>query len=132
MLSKLFSAAATRRCPIYWISRGRGPFPPRPCEWIFHLFPRAVADKCQALSDRELLTLHAEVLAMRRVYGITYKDAAHRLYMAEVERLKAEKLATNSFSTMVNRMDKTVFHELYPPITAIDQGMFDEMEESYG
>ena len=52
--------------------------------------------------------------------------------MAKVERLKAAKQATNSFSTMVNRMDKTVFHELYPPITAIDQGMFDEMEESYG
>jgi hypothetical protein len=61
---------------------------------------------------------------------MTYKDAAHRLYMAEVERLKAQKQATNTFAAMVGRMENTVFHELYPPITAIDQGMFDDREES--
>jgi hypothetical protein len=74
--------------------------------------------------------LHAEVLAIRQLYGVTYKHAAHLLYMAEIERLKADTQATNSLTRLVTRMDGTVFHELYPPITSIDQGMFDNMEFS--
>ncbi|KAF9559420.1 hypothetical protein CPC08DRAFT_763298 [Agrocybe pediades] len=42
------------------------------------------------LSQFDLLQRHAEVMAMRDMYGITYKDACHRLYLAELERVKAK------------------------------------------
>jgi hypothetical protein len=42
------------------------------------------------LTDREYLTLHAEVKALQERLGISYKDASHRLYMAEVEKLKVD------------------------------------------
>ncbi|KAF8191698.1 hypothetical protein BJ912DRAFT_925117 [Pholiota molesta] len=38
--------------------------------------------------EHELLSAHAEILALQQQYGISYKDATHRLYMAQVERLK--------------------------------------------
>jgi hypothetical protein len=34
---------------------------------------------------------HAEILALQERLGLSYKDAAHRLYMAEMERLKADE-----------------------------------------
>src|ERR1700735_2588195 len=39
------------------------------------------------LSDQELLTMHAKVLALQEKLEISYKDASHRLYTAEVEKL---------------------------------------------
>lgn len=33
--------------------------------------------------------VHAEILALQERLGISYKDASHRLYMAELEKLKA-------------------------------------------
>ena len=42
----------------------------------------------QILTDRELLSCHAEVKALQNKLGTSYKDASHRLYMAEVEKLK--------------------------------------------
>lgn len=41
----------------------------------------------QELSEHEVLTLHAEVLALQEKLGISYKDASHRLYTAEIEKL---------------------------------------------
>ena len=43
---------------------------------------------------------HAEVLALRERLGISYKDAAHRLYMAEVERLKADEKLHKVFANI--------------------------------
>lgn len=45
------------------------------------------------LSAQEKLALHSEVLALQAQLGISYKDASHRLYMAEMEKLR---LADNS------------------------------------
>ncbi|KAF8805545.1 hypothetical protein BYT27DRAFT_7212916 [Phlegmacium glaucopus] len=42
-------------------------------------------------SDRERLAAHSEVLALQERLGISYKDAAHQLYMAELEGIKAEQ-----------------------------------------
>jgi predicted phosphohydrolase len=64
-------------------------------------------------------------MALQRTLGISYKDAAHRLYMAELERLKAERRAEQAFSALRERVDKTVFQEIYPPIIQIDAGNFD-------
>ncbi|KAH9481626.1 hypothetical protein JR316_0006153 [Psilocybe cubensis] len=41
-----------------------------------------------SLTDHEMLALHSEVQALKQSLGISYKDAAHRLYMAEVAKLK--------------------------------------------
>jgi hypothetical protein len=41
------------------------------------------------MTQRELLGLHAEVKALQGQFGISYKDAAHRLYHAEVQKLSA-------------------------------------------
>ena len=35
---------------------------------------------------------HAEVMSLRDHLGISYKDAYHHLYLAELERLKAERV----------------------------------------
>jgi hypothetical protein len=43
---------------------------------------------------------HAEILALRERLGISYKDAAHRLYMAEVERLKADEKLHKAFANV--------------------------------
>lgn len=50
----------------------------------------------QGSSDRERLAAHAEVLALQETLGISYKDAAHRLYMAELERFKADEKTLNA------------------------------------
>ena len=46
----------------------------------------------QQLSDQENLILHAEVVALQQKLGISYKDASHQLYMAELEKLKVAEL----------------------------------------
>jgi hypothetical protein len=35
--------------------------------------------------------LHAEVKALQEMHGISYKDAAHRLYHSEAKKLAMEK-----------------------------------------
>jgi len=81
----------------------------------------------QALSDREALTLHSKVKALQELLGISYKDAAHCLYMAEVEHLKVQQEAEMAFTKFKEQIDKTILHEIYPPITAIDKGNFDNV-----
>lgn len=54
----------------------------------------------QVLSDRERLAAHAEIIALSRRLGISYKDASHRLYMAEVERLKAINLQCKAWANL--------------------------------
>ncbi|KAH9483508.1 hypothetical protein JR316_0002976 [Psilocybe cubensis] len=41
-----------------------------------------------SLTDHEMLALHAEVCALQKRLGISYQDAVHRLFMAEVAKLK--------------------------------------------
>jgi hypothetical protein len=44
------------------------------------------------------LSAHAEVIALQDRLGISYKDAAHRLYMAEVERMKVDEKMHKAFT----------------------------------
>lgn len=53
----------------------------------FSSLPSLVTDSVQALTHRELLYLHAEVKALQDQHGISYKDAAHRLYHAEILKI---------------------------------------------
>lgn len=69
-----------------------------------------------------MLNLHAEVIALQKRYGLSYKDAAHRLYMAEVEKIKIEKRYEFGYTKIRETIDNTIVNEVYAPITAIDEG----------
>ncbi|KAM6491587.1 hypothetical protein JOM56_012979 [Amanita muscaria] len=60
------------------------------------------------LTKRELLGLHAEVKALQKRLGISYKDASHRLYMAEVERLQAEQRIHRISATVKGETQKAL------------------------
>jgi len=70
----------------------------------------------QGLSEREWLALHAEVKAIQQEFGLSYKDSAHRLYLAEIARLKTLERAHRALSYVRQRIDKVVDHELIPPM----------------
>lgn len=70
--------------------------------------------------------LHAEVEALQKTFGISYKDAAHRLFMTEIERVKKADSAAKGFSALRKRIGEIVAEEICPPISAIDKGEFDD------
>ena len=71
------------------------------------------------------MSLHAEVLALQKKFGLSYKDAAHRLYMAEVAKIKTEKQAELAMTNIQENIDKTIINDIYPPLTKIDSGDLD-------
>ena len=52
--------------------------------------------------------LHAEVLALQESLGISYKDASHRLYLAELEKLKVADEKYKAFKNLGKRLGKFV------------------------
>jgi hypothetical protein len=76
-------------------------------------------------SQRELHFLHAEVKALQDTLGISYKDAAHRMFLAEVERVQKADSASKAFAAIRTRIDNLVSHEICSPISAIDKGELD-------
>lgn len=79
----------------------------------------------QGHSERELHLLHAEVKALQDSLGISFKDAAHRLFMAEVERVKRADSAEKSFAAIRRSLQCLVKSDILPPIDAIDKGKLD-------
>lgn len=71
------------------------------------------------------MSLHAEVKALQATLGLSYKDAAHRLYMAEVEKMRAQRQAEFALAKICEKIDGTIVNEIYPPITRIDSGDLD-------
>jgi hypothetical protein len=71
------------------------------------------------------LTLHAEVKALQARFGLSYKDAAHRLYMSEVAKLRAEKRAEEAITSIRTRLDHTIVEQIFPPITRLDNEDFE-------
>ena len=47
--------------------------------------------------------LHAEVMSLCETLGISYKDACHRLYMAECDKLKTDDRTQKAFSILTQR-----------------------------
>jgi len=80
----------------------------------------------QALSDREALSLHAEIKGLQDRLGLSYKDAAHRLYMSEVEKLRTERHAQRAILSIRTRLDNTIAERIFPPISQLDS------EDSFG
>jgi hypothetical protein len=63
----------------------------------------------QPLTQRELLGLHAEVKALQERLGISYKDASHRLYMTEIEKLKADETMHKMSATIKGQMQQSLY-----------------------
>lgn len=80
----------------------------------------------QGPSQRELHMLHAEVKALQATLGISYKDAAHRLFMAETERVMKADSAAKAFSALRTKLKDTINEDVMPAISAIDKGEFDD------
>lgn len=95
------------------------------CFFIRLLFSHFIPDR-QGLSQRELHVLHHEVKALQSTLGISYKDAAHRLFMGEVERVKKADSSTKLFGAVRERIDDVVNREIWPPIRSLDKGEMDE------
>lgn len=64
---------------------------------------------------------------MQSRYGICYKDAAHRLFMAEFERVKKADAARNNFGALAQQIEDIVLRDLINPLAAIDDGEFDDV-----
>ena len=64
--------------------------------------------------------------ALQNTLGISYKDAAHRLFLAEVERVKKADSAEKSFAAIRQSLQSVVTSDILPPIQAIDKGQLDE------
>jgi hypothetical protein len=78
----------------------------------------AVVNSLQALSERELLVLHAETLALMDRYGLRYKDAAHRLFLSEIGRIQALDDAMTSAGDAVEALQSDMIKTLHPHDTA--------------
>jgi hypothetical protein len=50
------------------------------------------------------MNLHAEVLALQQQLGLSYKDSSHRLYMAELEKLKIADKNQKAFENLDKRI----------------------------
>jgi hypothetical protein len=59
-------------------------------------------------------------LAIQGRWGISYKDAAHRLYLAKMAQLEAEERALRAIESIRERMDNSIMEEIYPAINHID------------
>jgi len=84
------------------------------------------SDQLKGHSEREHHLLHAEVKTLQETLGISYKDAAHRLFLAEVERVKKANSAEKSFAAIRRSLESLVTSNILPPIQAIDKGEMDE------
>ena len=70
---------------------------------------------------------HSKVLVLQERLGISYKDAAHRLYMAELERVERDKMMYKAFASLEKSMKKTL-EMAFKSISDID-GTETSMEE---
>uniref|UniRef100_A0A8H7XV60 Uncharacterized protein n=1 Tax=Psilocybe cubensis TaxID=181762 RepID=A0A8H7XV60_PSICU len=60
------------------------------------------------LTDQERLSLHAEVLSLQKRLGISYKDAAHRLYLAEVEKIQLANIHRRNLGALDKHIGKSL------------------------
>jgi len=70
---------------------------------------------------------HADVKALQKQLGLSYKDAAHRLYMAELESLRMSDSASKYFEHIQREVDGIIIEDIGPAILAIDKGEFDNV-----
>ena len=74
----------------------------------------------KGLSHRAWLALHAEVKVLQQQYRLSYKNSTHRLYLAELEKLKLEDKAKKAFSAIRQWIDLIIDYEIVPPMSHVD------------
>ncbi|KAH9484636.1 hypothetical protein JR316_0004118 [Psilocybe cubensis] len=60
------------------------------------------------LSEQECLDVHSEILALQQCLGISYKDAAHRLYMTELAKAKLAYKSMKSLKHISEGIDNSL------------------------
>jgi hypothetical protein len=68
------------------------------------------------------------VKALQQTLGISYKDAAHRLYMVKLEQIKKADAAAKSFTHIRHSLESLVTCDILPAIQAINKGELDEYD----
>ena len=63
---------------------------------------------------------------MQQQYGISLKDACHRLYLTETSKLEAIDTAEKTMAVIRSQLDKASNDETLVPIEHIDLGSLDD------
>ena len=79
---------------------------------LFQSLSDLYSGSVQGHSQREIHMLHAEVEALQKSLRISYKDAAHHLFMTEIERVKKADSAAKGFSALHKHIGEIVAEEI--------------------
>ncbi|KAF8328755.1 hypothetical protein F5887DRAFT_924092 [Amanita rubescens] len=85
-----------------------------------------MAPPLPSLTERELLLGHAEIKAVQEKFGLSYKDAAHRLYHTESRAQVDNDVVFRTFSQLRQGMDERIIHDITERIKEIDAGQMQE------
>ena len=105
-----------------------------PCDPVSHGFNVIKQSNVllQSLSHAEFLALLDEAKAIQQRFGISLKDACHRLYFAETSKLETIDAAEKTMAAILSRLEKVTNEETIPPIAKIDSGDFDKHVLTHG
>jgi hypothetical protein len=73
------------------------------------------------------LVIHAEIKALQQQLGLSYKDAAHRLYHSEVQKLSVATDAYKTISKLRQQMD-IIEENISDKIRSIDEAVSKDLE----
>ncbi|KAF8337250.1 hypothetical protein F5887DRAFT_1078251 [Amanita rubescens] len=71
-------------------------------------------------TERELLNAHAEIIALQTKYGLSYKDASHRLYHSEVAKLMQMEEVHQAISDICRTLEEECISDIKQKIAEID------------
>ena len=72
------------------------------------------------------MVLHSEIQALQSRYEISYKDAAHRLYLSEIRQLMADNAAYKAMTELYYRTNTSTINAIEKRINDIDLGVLDD------
>lgn len=93
---------------------------------LFKIKPLLVLIKKEGHFKQECHLLHAEVKALQNTLGISYKDVAHWLLLAEVKCVKKADSAERCFAAIQQSLDSLITSNIIPPINTIDKREFED------
>ena len=70
--------------------------------------------------------MHFEIQALQSRYGISYKDAAHCLYLSEIRQLMADNAAYKAMTEFYDRTNTSTINAIEKRINEIDLGALDD------